>query len=43
MKVDDNKIYTMPLIMGPLFDQAERPGNVYLASFLRLSKIMYNH
>ncbi len=29
MKVDDNKIYTMPLIMGPLFDQAERPGNVY--------------
>jgi acetoacetate decarboxylase len=29
MKVDDNKIYAMPLIMGPLFDQADRPGNVY--------------
>jgi acetoacetate decarboxylase len=29
MKLDDDKIYAMPLIMGQLFDQAERPGNVY--------------
>ena len=29
MKIDDDKIYAMPLIMGPLFDQTDRPGNVY--------------
>jgi acetoacetate decarboxylase len=29
MKLDDNKVYSMPLIMGPLYDQTDRPGNVY--------------
>jgi len=29
MKLDSDKVYSMPLIMGPLFDQKNRPGNVY--------------
>lgn len=29
MKVDTDRIYLMPLIMGPLFDRDDRPGIVY--------------
>jgi acetoacetate decarboxylase len=29
MKLDPKKIYTMPLIMGPLFERETRPGLVY--------------
>lgn len=29
LSVDSSQVYSMPLIMGPLFDQAARPGRVY--------------
>jgi acetoacetate decarboxylase len=29
MKLDPAKVYSMPLIMGPVFDRAARPGRVY--------------
>lgn len=29
MKLDPDKVYSMPLIMGPVFDRDARPGRVY--------------
>lgn len=29
MKLDPDKVYSMPLIMGPVFDRETRPGRVY--------------
>lgn len=29
MRVDDASVHSMPLIMGPVFDRARRPGRVY--------------
>lgn len=29
MKLDDGLVYTMPLVMGPAFEKAKRPGHVY--------------
>ncbi len=32
MKLDPAKVYSMPLIMGPVFDRETRPGRVYGAA-----------